>query len=81
MITYLCIKFQSNTLFFSKDITQKPFVLRMGRTGREGRDEWKDVRTDNGDTLPSPLKMAGHKKCLTALWTGFFKMVNQTVNL
>ena len=25
MIIYLCIKFESNTLIFSKDIEQKPF--------------------------------------------------------
>ena len=56
MIIYLCIKFQSNTPTFSKDIARKPFVLRTGRTY---------VRTDNGDTMCSPieyaptLKMAG----------------------
>ena len=32
MIICLCIKFESNTLIFSKDIEQKPFLLRMGRT-------------------------------------------------
>ena len=37
MIIYLCIKFQSNTPFLSKDIPRKPKVLRMGRTGRDGR--------------------------------------------
>ena len=32
MIIYLCIKFRCNTPILSKDITWKPFVLRMGRT-------------------------------------------------
>ena len=50
MIIYLCIKFESNTLIFSKDIKGKPFLLRTDRTDRT------DVRTDSGGTIcpPSP---------------------------
>ena len=67
MIIYLCIKFQSNTPILSKDIARKPKVLRTGRTGRDGRDgqdgtdgmDRTDVRTDSGDTICPPLKMAG----------------------
>ena len=49
MITYLCIKFESNTLILSKDIERKPiFVTYMyGRDGQGGRDG----RTDSGDTI------------------------------
>ena len=56
MIIYLCIKFQSKTPVLSKDIARKPKVLRTGWTGRTGRT---DVRTDSGDTICPPLKMAG----------------------
>ena len=47
MIIYQCIKFQSNTPIFSKDIARKSKVLR---TGLDGTDE----RTDSGDTICSP---------------------------
>ena len=50
MIIYLCLKFQSNTPIFSKDIARKPFVLSMG---------WTDVHTDNGDTVCSPIENGG----------------------
>ena len=51
MIIYLSIKFQSNTPIFSKDIAQKPFVLRTGRMY---------VRTAVIVYAPTPpLKMAG----------------------
>ena len=53
MIIYLCIKFQSNTPFISKDIARKPKVLRTGRTGRT------DVRTDSGDTICAPIENGG----------------------
>ena len=61
MIIYMCIKFQSNTPILSKDIAQKPFVLLTGRT------DGTDVRTDSGETICAPLKMAGHKK----KWTSY----------
>ena len=53
MIIYLCIKFQSNTPIFSKDIARKPFVLCTGRT------EWTDVYTDSGDTICIPNENGG----------------------
>ena len=60
MIINLCIKFQSNTPIFSKDIARKPFVLRMGWTdGTNIRTDRTDIRTDRGSTICSPLKMAG----------------------
>ena len=34
MIIYLCMKYESNTPMFSKDIARKPFFVRTGRTGR-----------------------------------------------
>ena len=36
MIIHLCIKFQSNTSIFSKDITKKPFVLRTSHLSWAG---------------------------------------------
>ena len=55
MIIYLCIKYQSNTPIFSKDIARKPKVyVRDGRTGRT------DGRTDSGDTIcPPPIDYGG----------------------
>ena len=32
MIIYLCIKYESNTLIFSKDIKRKPFFVCTDRT-------------------------------------------------
>ena len=32
MIIYLCIKYESNTLIFSKDIKRKPFFVPMDGT-------------------------------------------------
>ena len=54
MIIYLCIKFQSNKSIFSKDVAQKPFVLRTGRTGQMGQ---RYVRKAEILYAP-PLKMA-----------------------
>ena len=59
MILYLCIKFQSNTPIFSKDIARKPFVLRTGRTGRM---DGTDVRTDSGDTICPTTENGGNIK-------------------
>ena len=32
IIIYLCMKYESNTPMFSKDIALKPFFVRTGRT-------------------------------------------------
>ena len=31
MITYLCMKYESNTLMYSKDVARKPFFIRRSR--------------------------------------------------
>ena len=49
MIIYLCIKFESNTLIFSKDIEWKPFFVTYGMDRTDGTD----VSTDSGDTICS----------------------------
>ena len=56
MIIYLCTKFQSNTPILSKDIARKPKVLRIGQTGRDGRMDGTDGRTDSGDTICPPIE-------------------------
>ena len=38
MIIYLCMKYESNTPMFSKDIARKPFFIRTGQ-------DVQDVRT------------------------------------
>ena len=50
MIIYLCIKFESNILIFSKEIERKPFLLRT---------DWTDVCQTVGILYVSQLKMAG----------------------
>ena len=58
MIIYLCIKFQSNTPIFSKDIARKPFVLRTGQT------DGTDICTDSGITMcphPTHIENGGGK--------------------
>ena len=42
MIIYLCIKFESNTLIFSKDIEQKPFFNYISTLikGRNSKNNW-----------------------------------------
>ena len=51
MIIYLCMKYESNSPMYSKDIARKPFFERTGRTY---------VRSDKGDAIcPPPLQMAG----------------------
>ena len=62
MIIYLCIKFESNTLNYSKDIKQKPSLLRTGLTvqdGRDGRMHGTDLRTDSRDNI-CPLQHHPH---------------------
>ena len=46
MIKYLCIKYESNTLIFSKDIEGKPFFVCT-----DGQDVWRDIRMDSGNTI------------------------------
>ena len=50
---YLCMKYESNTPVFSKDIARKPFFLRTGQ----------DVRSNKGDAIcpPPHYKWRGHK--------------------
>ena len=65
MNIYLCIKYESNTLIFSKDNEQKPFFVGTGHT---------DVHMGCGNTIyphprplpptPTPLRMVRHKKWL-----------------
>ena len=55
MIIYLCMKYESNTLMYSKDIARKPFFVR---TGQDVRDVRMYGRTDKGDAIcppPPPL--------------------------
>ena len=42
MIMYLCIKFESNTLIFSKDIELKPFFsyFSMLKKGHNSQNNW-----------------------------------------
>ena len=51
MTMYLCMKYESNTPMFSKDITQKPFFVRKGQDVRDVR---MYVRTDKGDAICPP---------------------------
>ena len=60
MIIYLCIKFESNILIFSKDIEGKPFLLCMGWTGWDGQPaDGMDAHTDRGDTICTPKENGG----------------------
>ena len=52
MITYLCMKYESNAQMFSKDIARKPFFVRTGQDVR-------DVRTYKGDAICPPIKNGG----------------------
>ena len=60
MIMYLCMKYESNTPMFSKDIARKPFFVRKGQDVRDIR---MYVRTDKGDAIcppPPHYKWPGH---------------------
>ena len=49
MIIYLCMKYESNTPMYSKDIAREPFFVCMAQDVR-------DVRMDKGDAIsPPPL--------------------------
>ena len=54
MIIYPCMKYESNTPMYSKDIARKPFFVR---TGQDVRDVRMYRRTDKGDAIcpPPPL--------------------------
>ena len=57
MIIYLCMKYESNTPMFSKDIARKPFFLRKGQDVRDVR---MYLRTDKGDAIcPLPIINGG----------------------
>ena len=55
MIIYLCMKYESNSPMYSKDIARKPFFVR---TGQDVRDVCMYVRTyvrtDKGDAICPP---------------------------
>ena len=57
MIIYLCMKYESNTPMFSKDIARKPFLVRMGQDVRDVRTK---VRTRVMLYAPH-YKWRGHK--------------------
>ena len=65
MIMYLCIKNESNTPMFSKDIARKPFFVRTGQDVRDVRMYVRTYgRTDKGDAICTPpphYKWRGHK--------------------
>ena len=56
MIMYLCMKYESNTPMFSKDIARKPFFVRTGQDVR------MYVRTRVMLYAPPHYKWRGHKK-------------------
>ena len=57
MIIYLCMKYESNTQMYSKDIARKPFFVRKGQDVRDVR---MYVRTDKGDAIcPPPIINGG----------------------
>ena len=61
MIIYLCMKYESNTPMYSKDIARKPFFVRTGRT--EVRTYGStDVRTRVMLYAPPHYKWRGHNK-------------------
>ena len=61
MIIYLCMKYESNTPMFSKDIAWKPFSYLQDRT-YVCTYVRTYVRTDKGDAIcPPPIINGGHK--------------------
>ena len=61
MIIYLCMKYESNTPMFSKDIARKPFFVRKEQDVRDVR---MYVRTDKGDAICPPIINGGGIKIL-----------------
>ena len=56
MIIYLCMKYESNTPMYSKEIARKPFFVR---TGQDVRDVRTYGHTDKGDAICSPITNGG----------------------
>ena len=54
MIIYLSIKYESNTLIFSKDIKVKTIFILDKLPYRH-----MDIRTDSGDTICTPIENGG----------------------
>ena len=67
MIMYLCMKYESNTPMFSKDIARKPFFVRTGQDVRDVRMYVRTyVRTDKGDAIcPPPIINGGGIKIIS----------------
>ena len=68
MIIYLCMKYESNTPMYLKDIARKPFFVRTGQDVRDVRMNVRTYvrtygRTDKGDAIcpPPHYKWRGHK--------------------
>ena len=60
MIIYLCMKYESNTLMYSKDIARKPFFVRKGQDVRDVRMYVRtDVRTRVMLYAPPPITNGG----------------------
>ena len=68
MIMYLCIKYESNTPMFSKDIARKPFFVRTGQDVR-------DVRTygQGWCYMPPHYKWRGHKNQSTMCFSNLHR--------
>ena len=66
IIIYLCMKYESNTPMYSKDIARKPFFVRTGQDVWDVRTyvrtyECTYGRTDKGDAIcPPHYKWRGH---------------------
>ena len=56
MITYLCMKYESNTPMYLKDNARKPFFVRMGQEVRVVRT---DLRTRMMLYAPPPITNGG----------------------
>ena len=70
MIIYLCMKYESNTPMFLKDIARKPFFVRKGQDVRDVRMYVRTYgHTDKGDAIcpPPHYKWRGHKKSIFIL--------------
>ena len=60
MIIDLCIKFQSNTPIFSKDIAQKPFVLCTWRGHKNGPNYKKFISLGSSTYQPIIKSSSSH---------------------
>ena len=70
MIIYLCMKYESNSPMYSKDLALKPFFCTY-------------VRRDKGDAISPHYKWRGHKnKKVTGVYNlidGFMVKTQQTI--